>query len=123
MSAAASSAAAAKASMPKTRSIVPAETVMEPMVATYGLTYAMDRSIDVPTIASVDTVRNTHVNTSSGGRELSDEYNYRGNVTYTFVVTSELDGKEIAKATAVYTQDELEKLEKRKMRRQGYRNV
>ncbi len=123
MSAAASSAAAAKASMPKTRSIVPVETVMEPMVATYGLTYAMDRSIDVPTIASVDTVRNTHVNTSSGGRELSDEYNYRGNVTYTFVVTSELDGKEIAKATAVYTQDELEKLEKRKMRRQGYRNV
>lgn len=123
MSAAASSAAAAKASMPKTRSIVPAETVMKPMVATYGLTYTMDRSIDVPTIASVDTVRNTHVNTSSGGRELSDEYNYRGNVTYTFVVTSELDGKEIAKATAVYTQDELEKLEKRKMRRQGYRNV
>ena len=114
MSAAASSAAAAKASMPKTRSIVPAETVMEPMAVTYGLTYTMDRSIDVPTIASVDPVRNTHVNTSSGGRELSDEYNYRGNVTYTFVVTSELDGKEIAKATAVYTQDELEKLEKKK---------
>lgn len=123
MSAAASSAAAARASMPKTRSIIPAETVMEPMAATYGLTYAMDRSIDVPTIASVDTVRNTHVSSSSGGRELSDEYNYRGNITYTFVVTSELDGKEIAKATAVYTQDELEKLEKRKMRRQGYRNV
>lgn len=123
MSAAASSAAAAKASMPKARSIIPAETVMEPMAATYGLTYAMDRSIDVPTIASVDTVRNTHVSSSSSGRELSDEYNYRGNVTYTFVVTSELDGKEIAKATAVYTQDELEKLEKRKMRRQGYRNV
>lgn len=123
MSAAASSAAAARASMPKTRSIIPAETVMEPMVATYGFTYAMDRSIDVPTIASVDTVRNTHVSSSSGGRELSDEYNYRGNITYTFVVTSELDGKEIAKATAVYTQDELEKLEKRKMRRQGYRNV
>lgn len=123
MSAAASSAAVARASMPKARSIIPAETVMEPMAETYGLAYAMDRSIDVPTIASVDTVRNTHVNTSSGGRELSDEYNYRGNVTYTFVVTSELDGKEIAKATAVYTQDELEKLEKRKMRRQGYRNV
>lgn len=123
MSAAASSAAAARASMPKTRSIIPAETVMEPMAATYGLTYAMDRSIDAPTIASVDTVRNTHVSSSSGGRELSDEYNYRGNITYTFVVTSELDGKEIAKATAVYTQDELEKLEKRKMRRQGHRNV
>lgn len=123
MSAAASSAAAAKASMPKARSIIPAETVMEPMAATYGLTYAMDRSIDVPTIASVDTTRNTPVSSSSSGRELSDEYNYRGNVTYTFVVTSELDGKEIAKATAVYTQDELEKLEKRKMRRQGYRNV
>lgn len=123
MSAAASSAAAARASMPKTRSIIPAETVMEPMAATYGLTYAMDRSIDVPTIASVDTARNTPVSSSSSGRELSDEYNYRGNVTYTFVVTSELDGKEIAKATAVYTQDELEKLEKRKMRRQGYRNV
>lgn len=123
MSAAASSAAAARASMPKTRSIIPAEMVMEPMAETYGLTYAMDRSIDVPTIASVDTVRNTHVSSSSSGRELPDEYNYRGNVTYTFVVTSELDGKEIAKATAVYTQDELEKLEKRKMRRQGYRNV
>ncbi len=123
MSAAASSAAAARASMPKTRSIIPAEMVMEPMAETYGLTYAMDRSIDVPTIASVDTARNTPVSSSSSGRELSDEYNYRGNVTYTFVVTSELDGKEIAKATAVYTQDELEKLEKRKMRRQGYRNV
>lgn len=123
MSAAASSAAAAKVSMPKARSIIPAETAMEPMAETYGLTYAMNSIADIPTIASVDTVRNTHVSSSSGGRELSDEYNYRGNVTYTFVVTSELDGKEIAKATAVYTQDELEKLEKRKMRRQGYRNV
>lgn len=123
MSAAASSAAAAKASMPRARSIVPVEPIAEPMAETYGLAYAMDGITDIPTIASIDTVRNTHVSSSSGGRELSDEYNYRGNVTYTFVVTSELDGKEIAKATAVYTQDELEKLEKRKMRRQGYRNV
>lgn len=90
--------------------------------ATEGL--VRKNSEDMVAIPNVNHLSDLTIDKYRTGRaELSSEYSYRENTTYEIVVVSELDGKEIAKATAVYTQDELEKLEKRKMRRQGYRNV
>lgn len=55
------------------------------------------------------------------GRDLDDRYSYGGNKTYEFIVISEIDGKQVAKATAVYTQEELDKMEKRNARKLGSR--
>lgn len=46
-----------------------------------------------------------------------------GNVgaTYTIIVPVEIEGREVAKATAIYTQEELERLENRNNRRRGDR--
>lgn len=41
--------------------------------------------------------------------------------TYTIIVPVEVEGREIAKASAVYTKEELDKLEKRNNRKQGYK--
>ena len=113
MSAAASSAAAAKASMPKTRSIIPAETVMEPMAATYSLTYAMDDIADIPTIASVETTRNMHA--SSLTRSIEDEYSYRPHKDEerVIIIPVNLDGREIARVTAPYTREEMDRIDKK----------
>lgn len=112
-SAAASSAAAARASMPKTRSIIPAETVMEPMAATYSLTYAMDDIADIPTIASVETTRNMHA--SSLTRSLEDEYSYRPHKDEerVIIIPVNLDGREIARVTAPYTREEMDRIDKK----------
>lgn len=113
MSAAASSAAAARASMPKTRSIIPAETVMEPMAATYSLTYAMDDIADIPTIASVETTRNMHA--SSLTRSIEDEYSYRPHKDEerVIIIPVNLDGREIARVTAPYTREEMDRIDKK----------
>lgn len=58
---------------------------------------------------------------SYGNMQLNEEYNYNRNATYTIVVPLEADGRQIAKATAVYTQEELDKLEKRSNRKRGHR--
>lgn len=113
MSAAASSAAAARASMPKTRSIIPAETVMEPMAATYSLTYAMDDIADIPTIASMETTRNMHA--SSLTRSIEDEYSYRPHKDEerVIIIPVNLDGREIARVTAPYTREEMDRIDKK----------
>lgn len=113
MSAAASSAAAAKASMPKTRSIVPIETAVEPMAATYSLTYAMDDIADIPTIASVETTRNMHA--SSLTRSIEDEYSYRPHKDEerVIIIPVNLDGREIARVTAPYTREEMDRIDKK----------
>ena len=53
----------------------------------------------------------------SGG--MSDEYEYYSNSRYTVEVPLTLDGKQVAKATATYTQEELDKLQRRENRKQG----
>lgn len=50
-----------------------------------------------------------------------DEYECTRNNVYTIIVPVEVDGKEIAKVTAPYTQEELNKLEKRNNRKRGFR--
>lgn len=58
----------------------------------------------------------------TNGLPLNDDYEYgEPNHTYTIYVISELDGKQVAKSTAVYTQKELEKLEKQNNRKHGIR--
>lgn len=53
--------------------------------------------------------------------ELSGEYEYTRNMEYTIIVPVEIDGREVAKVTAPYTQKELEKREIRASRKQGRR--
>lgn len=51
---------------------------------------------------------------------LSSKYDYgESNHTYTIYVPVEVDGRQIAKASAVYTQKELEKIDKQNKRKQG----
>ncbi|MDD3338429.1 MAG: tape measure protein [Lachnospiraceae bacterium] len=59
----------------------------------------------------------------SGGYsgDLNDEYSYSSNETYTIYVPVEIEGREVAKATATYTKEELGKIEKRSGRKQGCR--
>ena len=54
-------------------------------------------------------------------KDLDEGYSYNRNATYTIVVPVEVDGQEIAKVTAPYTQEELNKLEKRNNRKRGFR--
>lgn len=56
-----------------------------------------------------------------GGMELSEKYMYGHSGTYTIVVPLDVDGRELAKATATYTQEELDKNEKRNNRKGGRR--
>ncbi len=53
--------------------------------------------------------------------QLNDEYSYGNGGVYTIYVPVELDGREMAKATATYTQEELEKIDRRNRRKTGNR--
>ena len=53
--------------------------------------------------------------------ELPREYEYTRNTTYTIVVPVEIDGREVARTTAPYTQEELEKRKSRLNRKNGRR--
>ncbi|MGN8963294.1 tape measure protein [Bariatricus sp. HCP28S3_D3] len=58
-----------------------------------------------------------------GNMELSDDYTYYQEAKYTIIVPVELEGREIAKASATYTQDELEKKDKLKNMLKGIKDV
>ena len=58
---------------------------------------------------------------SGGIQDLNDDYNYTRTARYTIIVPVDLEGREIARVTAPYTQEELDKLEKRNARKQGRR--
>jgi tape measure domain-containing protein len=53
------------------------------------------------------------------GGELAADYSYSTNHEYTIVVPVEIDGREAARATATYMQNELDKRQKRESRKQG----
>lgn len=71
-------------------------------------------------LVSIPKVRTPEFSLATGGPSLNDDYTY-GNkeITYTIYVPVEVDGRQIAKASAVYTQKELEKLDKQNKRKQG----
>jgi len=52
---------------------------------------------------------------------LHDEYNYTSNRHYTFEAVTEIDGREVARSTAEYTEDELERRRKNNERLKGRR--
>lgn len=53
--------------------------------------------------------------------DLKKEYTYGRSGTYTIVVPLDVDGREFAKATATYNQEEIDKLEKRNNRKKGHK--
>lgn len=54
-------------------------------------------------------------------KNLSDDYDYYNNATYHITVVSELDGREIARGTVKYSQEEMDKIQRRNVRKQGHR--
>lgn len=59
-------------------------------------------------------------NARLGMPELSNDYEYGVQAQYTIVVPVNLDGKEVARITAPYTEAELDKLNRRAQRKLGY---
>lgn len=122
MAAAANSAAASRASLPKTRSVVVGGTENTPMVAVYGMPDEINDRIDIPVISSVDPVMTAYTSRTDTKKELSDDYTYQRNATYTIVVPVEYNGREAARVTAEFTQKELDSRESMKMRLKGERS-
>lgn len=74
--------------------------------------------IDIPTMVAAPEIG---VNLRSGSEDLEESYNYTRNARYTLYVPVEVDGRQIAKATATYTKEEIEKQQKRDLRKKGKR--
>lgn len=55
----------------------------------------------------------------SGWGDLSEEYSYNMDATYTIVTVTELDGREVGRSTAKYTQEELNRMQERESRKNG----
>lgn len=118
----ANSAAASRASLPKTRSVVVGGIENTPMVAVYGVDDEINDRIDIPVISSVDPVMTAYTSRTDTKKELSDGYTYQRNATYTIVVPVEYNGREAARVTAEFTQKELESRESMRMRLKGERS-
>lgn len=118
----ANSAAASRASLPKTRSVVVGGIENTPMVAVYGMDDEINDRIDIPVISSVDPVMTAYTSRTDTKKELSDGYTYQRNATYTIVVPVEYNGREAARVTAEFTQKELESRESMRMRLKGERS-
>lgn len=73
--------------------------------------------IQIPALASVLDVAAQ----LSGSMDLNDAYNYTSDSEYTINVPVVIDGREAARATAVYTEEELAKREKLSKYMKGYR--
>lgn len=122
MTAAANSAAASRASLPKTRSVIAGEIENTPMISAYGMVDEINDRIDIPVISSADPVMTAYTSRVGAKKELSDDYTYKRNATYTIVVPVEYNGREAARVTAEFTQKELDSRESMKMRLKGERS-
>jgi hypothetical protein len=69
-------------------------------------------------LVSVPQVATPRLAMAYGG-ELAADYNYSNSSEYTIEVPLTVDGKEFARATATYTQDEISRRETRDSRKQG----
>lgn len=79
-------------------------------------------AMDLISIPSLVPVTDIGMNIRGGDiQDLNDDYNYTRTARYTIIVPVEIDGKETARVTAPYTQEELEKIQKRNNRRKGIR--
>lgn len=72
-------------------------------------------------LISIPDVPNVQIPSLAGGGSMSldEAYTYNRGGTYTIYVPVEIEGREVAKASAVYTQEELEKLDKKNKRKGG----
>lgn len=122
MTGAANSAAASRASLPKTRSVIAGEIENTPMISAYGMVDEINDRIDIPVISSTDPVMTAYTSRVGAKKELSDDYTYKRNATYTIVVPVEYNGREAARVTAEFTQKELESRESMKLRLKGERS-
>lgn len=77
-----------------------------------GIRKAAESVISIPRVAVPD------LGTISGG-EMSADYQYTRNASYVIEVPLTVDGKEFARATATYTQDEIERQQTRSNRKRG----
>lgn len=80
---------------------------------------AAEMLVTIPNFRTIDMQNPVYA--GRGNMELSDEYSYSHNATYTIIVPFEVDGREFARATATYTQEELDDMENFKNYRKGYR--
>lgn len=80
---------------------------------------AAEELVSIPDLAASDA--NLSFAGSYGNATLSEDYNYNHTGTYTIIVPVEVDGREFARATASYTQEELDQREKLNRYMEGYR--
>ena len=80
---------------------------------------AAEKLVVIPNFRTVDMKIPAYA--GYGSVELRDEYSYSHDAAYTFVIPVELDGREIARGSAVYTKEELERMEKINNYRKGKR--
>lgn len=74
--------------------------------------------IQIPELAPVPEIG---MSLRTGYEDLNDSYQYSSSGKYTIYVPVNLDGREIGKATATYTREEIEKQETRENRKKGRR--
>lgn len=78
-------------------------------------------TLELFTVPSLVPVPDIGMTIGGGIRDLDENYNYTRSAKYTIIVPVEMEGREVARVTAPYTQEELEKIQKRNNRRKGIR--
>lgn len=74
--------------------------------------------VQIPELATIPDIG---MNIRTSIDDLNDDYEYTRNETYTIYVPVEVDGWQVAKATAKYTKEEIEQQQKRDLRKKGMR--
>ena len=74
--------------------------------------------VDIPDLVPVPEIG---AGLRIGIEDLNDDYDYTRNETYTIYVPVEVDGRQVAKATAKYTKEEIEQQQKSDLRKKGMR--
>lgn len=82
---------------------------------------SMSRSVDhaVRSLVSIPEAYTPQFAVDTGSFSMDDGYIYGGDNKFDITVISELDGREVARATAPYTQEELKKRQSRENRNRG----
>jgi hypothetical protein len=75
---------------------------------------AAEELVTIPSIATPELAF-----AGAYGGELSSDYDYSRKAEYHITVVSEMDGREVARTTATYMQDELDKNQRRNDRKHG----
>lgn len=74
--------------------------------------------VQIPELATIPDIG---MNIRTSIDDLNDDYEYTRNETYTIYIPVEVDGRQVAKATAKYTKEEIEQQQKRDQRKKGMR--